>query len=101
VWAFYDPYATGFMNIHCYPKFLLSLGDPLGWDITYNHNYIKQMEYLSEIALPRYNQQKDFYFMDVFEHLVLIMIIRREIFNFALKAKKNELLSLENEILIS
>jgi hypothetical protein len=39
--------------------------------------------------------------MDVFEHLVLIMIIRREIFNFALKNYKNELLSVENEILLS
>jgi hypothetical protein len=101
VWALYDPFATGFMNMNCYPKFLLSLGDPLGWDVTYNHNYLKQMEYLCEIDLPRYNQQKDFYFMDVFEHLVLIMIIRREVFNYALKNNKNELLSIENEILLS
>jgi hypothetical protein len=55
VWALFDPFATGFMNMNSYPKFLLSLGDPLGWDVTYNHNYLKQMEYLCEIDLPRYN----------------------------------------------
>ena len=86
--------------MHLYPKFLLALGDPLGWDITYNHNFVKQMEYLSEVALPRYNQQQDFYFMDVFEHLVLIMIIRREVINFSLKNNRNELLNIESEILL-
>jgi hypothetical protein len=78
----------------------MALGDPLGWDITYNHNFVKQMEYLSEVALPRYNQQQDFYFMDVFEHLVLIMIIRREVTNFSLKNNRNELLNIESEILL-
>jgi len=78
----------------------MALGDPLGWDITYNHNFVKQMEYLSEVALPRYNQQQDFYFMDVFEHLVLIMIIRREVINFSLKNNRNELLNIESEILL-
>jgi hypothetical protein len=84
----------------CYAKFLLALGEPLGWDITYNHNYIKQMEYLKEVALPRYNQQNEFYFTDVFEHLVLIMIIRREVFNYALKNNMEELLNTESEKLL-
>ena len=83
-----------------YAKFLLAVGEPLGWDITYNHNYIKQMEYLKEVALPRYNQQNDFYFMDVFEHLVLIMIIRREVINFAMKNNRQELLNTESENLL-
>jgi len=83
-----------------YSKFLLALGEPLGWDITYNHNYIKQMEYLKEVALPRYNQQNEFYFTDVFEHLVLIMIIRREVFNYAMKNNMQELLNTESEKLL-
>jgi len=41
VWSRYDPDATGFIRKHIYPKFLLSLGDPLGWDLSYNFNYIK------------------------------------------------------------
>jgi len=38
--------------------------------------------------------------MDVFEHLVLIMIIRREVINFSIKNKRNELLNIESEILL-
>jgi hypothetical protein len=38
--------------------------------------------------------------MDVFEHLVLIMIIRREVINFSIKSKRQELLNIESEILL-
>ena len=38
--------------------------------------------------------------MDVFEHLVLIMIIRREIINFSIKNNRKELLNIESEILL-
>jgi hypothetical protein len=34
--------------------------------------------------------------MDVFEHLILLMIIRREIINFAIKNKHYELLGALN-----
>ena len=34
--------------------------------------------------------------MDVFEHLILLMIIRREIINFAIKNKHYELLGAIN-----
>jgi hypothetical protein len=48
---------------------------------------MKQEEYLAEITLPKYNTASEYYFMDVFESLILIMIIRREIINFAVKTK--------------
>jgi hypothetical protein len=47
---------------------------------------------MSEIILPKYNTGLEYYFMDVFEQLILIMIIRREIINFAIKTKHLELL---------
>jgi hypothetical protein len=72
---------------------LVSLGEPLGWDITYKHNYLKQREYLKEVSLPRRNNSKELYFMDIFEHLVLMMIIRREIINYALKTGHVELIT--------
>ena len=34
----------------------------------------------------------EYYLMDVFEHLILIMIIRREIINFAISTKHYELM---------
>ena len=72
---------------------MLSLGEPLGWDITYKNNYLKQREYLTEVYLPLRNQSEELYFMDIFEHLVMMMIIRREIINYALKTGHVELIT--------
>ena len=47
---------------------------------------------MKEIILPKYNTGMEYYFMDVFEQLILIMIIRREVINFAIKTKHLELL---------
>jgi hypothetical protein len=41
VWSRYDPSATSFMRAHSYNKFLLQLGEPLGWDSSYEHNFLK------------------------------------------------------------
>jgi hypothetical protein len=97
VWSQFDADATSFMLVSSYRKFLLKLGDPLGWDVTYNHNFRKQQEYFAEITLPKYNTGTEYYFMDVFEHLILLMIIRREIINFGIKNKHYELLGAINE----
>lgn len=42
--------------------------------------------------MPKYNTGSEYYFMDVFELLILIMIIRREVINFGIKTKHYELL---------
>jgi hypothetical protein len=42
--------------------------------------------------LPKYNTGLEYYFMDVFEQLILIMIIRREVINFGIMTKHFELL---------
>lgn len=47
VWSVFDPDATSFIKMAVYPKFLVELGDPLGWDYTFEHNYHKQQEYLA------------------------------------------------------
>ena len=75
---------------------MLSLGDPLGWDITYEHKYIKQREYMTIVKLPRYNQKREYSFIDVFEQLILIMIVRREVVNFAIKNDIPSLLDTKN-----
>lgn len=95
-WAYYDPDATGFIKCSHYPRFLMSLGEPLGWDITYEHSFIKQREYMSIARLPRYNHRLEYSFMDVFEQLILIMIIRREVVNFAIKNDIHSLLDRHN-----
>lgn len=40
-WAMFDPDASTFMKCANYPKFLLYLGEPMGWDKSYEFNYLK------------------------------------------------------------
>ena len=89
--------ASSFITKHEYPKFLLKLGEPLGWNVSFQHNYLKQMAYLAEISLPKYNCANDYYFLDVLEQLILIMIIRREVINYAIKSQHYELLGAYDE----
>ncbi len=39
-----------------YGKFLLAIGEPMGWDRSFEFNYLKQQEYLAEVTLPKYNK---------------------------------------------
>ena len=81
----FDIQATSFIKIAAYPRFLVHLGEPLGLNISFNHNFLKQVAYMGEISIPKYNTASEYYFLDVLEHLILIMIIRREVINFAIK----------------
>ena len=47
--------------------------------------------------LPRYNKRQEYGFMDVFEQLILIMIIRREVVNFAIRNDIHSLLDSNND----
>lgn len=58
---------------------------------------MKRLAYLAEISLPKYNSASEYYFLDVFEHLILLMIIRREIINYAIKTRHFELLGVVDE----
>ncbi len=54
---------------------------------------------MKEVFLARRNNNKELYFMDIFEHLVMMMIIRREIINYALKSGHVELITSPESIL--
>lgn len=49
------------------------------------------------MKLPKYNNQREYYFTDVFDHLVLLMIIRRELINFGMKNRRYELLNIDKK----
>lgn len=83
--------------MNSYPQFLVQLGEPLGWNVSFQHNYMKRLAYLAEISLPKYNSASEYYFLDVFEQLILLMIIRREIINYAIKTRHFELLGVVDE----
>lgn len=99
IWAQFDPDATSFIKITSYPRFLVQLGEPLGWDLSYDHDYVKQSHYLNEVNLPKYNRQNQYQFMDVFDNLVTIMIVRREVIHFAIKNKLPRLLGKDDYLL--
>ena len=75
----------------------MQLGEPLGWNVSFQHNYLKQMAYIAEISMPKHNCGSEYYFLDVLEHLILIMIVRREVINYAIKSKHFELLGETDE----
>lgn len=56
---------------------------------------------MAEISLPKHNSGKEYYFLDVFEHLILIMIIRREIITYAIKTRHYELLGIVDEKMLN
>jgi lysylphosphatidylglycerol synthetase-like protein (DUF2156 family) len=41
-WALFDPDATGFIRTHSYRRFLIALGEPLGWNVTFEHDFTRQ-----------------------------------------------------------
>ena len=55
------------------------------------------MAYFAEISLPKFNSASEYYFLDILEHLILIMIVRREIINYSIKTKHFELLGTIDE----
>lgn len=97
VWSEFDPDATSYIKVASYPRFLVALGDPLGWDVSYEYNYLKQLQYLDEINIPKKNRDMEYQFMDVLEHLILIMIIRREVIHFAIKHRQPTLLGAKHD----
>ena len=44
------------MRVIDYPKFLLLLGPPLGWDDTYLNNFTKQQKYLDKVTIKKRNR---------------------------------------------
>eukprot|EP00347_Sterkiella_histriomuscorum_P013804 403363301 len=100
VWANYDPDGTTFMSSQSYGLFLERLGQPLGWELDYTYNYLKQLNYLDEVSLPKYNAGKDYQFMDVFESLALLMIVKKEVKKYLVKySRKVQMIQQRKEIM--
>lgn len=61
------------------------MGEPLGWDISYQNNFEKQQEYLANVSIPVRNKGKNYQFMDVLENLAQLMIANKEIEEYVKK----------------
>ncbi len=55
MWSDFDPEATTFLAIPDLKPFLFKLGDPLGWDKTYDGSKMLQDKYIINLNLPTYN----------------------------------------------
>ena len=54
-WSRYDPSASSFIRVKDFPKFMLALGAPIGWDSSFKDDKEKQMLFLSELKLKSFN----------------------------------------------
>ncbi len=53
------------------------------------------MEYIDEFKIPLYNSHRDYQFMDVFENLALMVIVKKEVNALILKYR-NKINSIQN-----
>jgi len=42
IWSHYDPFASGFIRISDFPRFMLRLGPPIGWQDSFRDDKVKQ-----------------------------------------------------------
>ena len=50
-WSRFDPNATCFIRTKDFPKLMLALGAPIGWDETFKNDKIKQKIFIKELKL--------------------------------------------------
>ena len=46
------------------------------------------MEYIKEVNIPKYNNKREYQFMDVFENLALFLIVKKEVNSFLVKYRE-------------
>lgn len=56
VWSTYDPFASGFIRIKDFPRFMLKLGPPIGWSDSISKDLAKQKELIKELDLKTYDK---------------------------------------------
>lgn len=50
-WARFDPKGTSFIKKQDFSKFMLTLGEPLGWDVSFINNSIKQKRFIKKMNI--------------------------------------------------
>ena len=79
VWSRFDPNATCFIRTKDFPKLMLALGAPIGWDESFRHDKAKQKLFIKGLRLQSYNGYTKYQFINVLENLALNMIVNREV----------------------
>jgi len=67
------------MKIMDLPKFMMMLGEPLGWDeATYKDNLSLQDDSLEELNIQTYNSFQDYLFWDVLEAVTKVYMVKMD-----------------------
>lgn len=78
-WSRFDPNATCFIRTKDFPKLMLALGAPIGWDESFKQDKIKQKLFMKELKLQSFNGYTKYQFINVLENLALNMIVNKEV----------------------
>jgi hypothetical protein len=74
-WANLDPEGTSFIQVFELEDLLYSLGNPLGWDLTFRGDENKRQKFKHDLKLPLYQENK-YCFLDVLEALALRLMVQ-------------------------
>lgn len=102
VWSKFDPKGTSAIPVAQFEAFLFKLGAPLGWTSKYKDNPRKREKYVQKLNLVKYNEFKNYRFLEVLEALTLRAFIFRQIEEKNMKAEKlGSAVNEENQKIIS
>ena len=71
VWSEFDHDATGFIAVEDFNQFMFKLGEPLGWDNSYENNAFKQLSFINKMNFDTYYNYTKYAFVNVIENLVM------------------------------
>lgn len=80
-WSPYDPFASGFIRIKDFPRFMFRLGPPVGWsvDLVGRHDTAKQQQLILDLDLATYGNHQKLQFNNVLEALMLDSLVQQEL----------------------
>lgn len=77
IWAKFDPKGTSTIPVSEFEDFLFKLGSPLGWTSKYKDNQRRRDKFIEKLKLVKYNEFKNYRFLEVLEALTLRAFIFR------------------------
>ncbi|TNV88156.1 hypothetical protein FGO68_gene6076 [Halteria grandinella] len=75
VWADFDPDATTFIRLSELRTFLFALGQPLGFDPSFNGRRFLQDKFIASLDLPTYHDFTSYQFLDVLDALSFRLMV--------------------------
>ena len=78
-WALFDPDATGLIPMHQFSDLMFQLGSPLGWDVEYKTNPLRQEKSKKMVFQENVNTTEPIQFNDFLDKIILLYVIGEEL----------------------